>query len=361
MINMGNQYRTNQEFRPEPEIPRQQIVRAKVVRVPTRTAPPAANCAIVKVYDGINLGTTEIPVETAVTRAVDDVIYVYRPAGGTEGTNPETATDTSDPDTEFPLIWREIPPGLEMKYGVIHYIAPCNAYVKVYESDGASNVIGDTEITVLPVASTCGLSSNATGFCYDMGAEVPYWVTRRDDTIGYQINPYRPLLVKSVCTDTTTPANTPSITDSIQTAYYNGDFFVQPNSTCGGTVTNAANIFSRGNVVLAYNLDCGLPTADNKSGVKVFDFDKDHHTPGVIFSNGNTNYARIQFDIVCAAATEGQPTVNGSLCVDASAPKKVTIIGFYGVQIIEYLADVSCDGSGGLVKTFATMRVLVPL
>lgn len=103
--------------RQEPDVPRQQIVRMKVIRGTARPDPadptnPDANeptkVAICKLWDGVNTGQQEIPVLCGAVRKTNDEIFATRPAGGTGATNPETATTPGDESTEMPVIWREI-------------------------------------------------------------------------------------------------------------------------------------------------------------------------------------------------------------------------------------------------------------
>jgi hypothetical protein len=105
---------TNQGHRPEVDIPRLQIVRAIVARGTTRPNPDdvahpvPVKVAIVHLWDGINQGVDDIPVSTSQVRKPGDVIFIFRPSGGTGQTNPETASPPEDESTEYPVIWKEI-------------------------------------------------------------------------------------------------------------------------------------------------------------------------------------------------------------------------------------------------------------
>lgn len=108
---------TNRDFRPEDEAVRKQIVRMRVKRGTVRPDPDfpddpdkvsATLVFICKLWDGLNEGATEIPVAVSEGRLVDDEIFAFRPDGGTNETNPETADTPGDPATEDRVIWREI-------------------------------------------------------------------------------------------------------------------------------------------------------------------------------------------------------------------------------------------------------------
>jgi hypothetical protein len=99
----------------EPATQRPAVVRMKVVRGTTRPDPddPLAEPEVTDVYichvfDGINEGTDEIPVKCEEGRKPGDIVFAFMPLGGTDATNPETATDPGDPSTELRVIWQEL-------------------------------------------------------------------------------------------------------------------------------------------------------------------------------------------------------------------------------------------------------------
>jgi hypothetical protein len=114
---MDDHGNTNHHPRPEGITPRLQVWRFKVVRGTSRPDPaePAdeslrtpADCYICHRWDGVNEGTDEYAVKCDEGRLPGDDIYAVQPYGGTDATNPETATTPGDPTTESPVIWREM-------------------------------------------------------------------------------------------------------------------------------------------------------------------------------------------------------------------------------------------------------------